>query len=116
VEVDEAKAVRLLRQAAEQDHAYARLRLGWCYEHGQGTGQDESVAVQQYRLAVEGGCALANASLGLCFEKGRGVPRTDPAEAARVYALAAEGGASGKTAFDEAMSMLPDEGLAPDVA
>jgi TPR repeat protein len=58
---------------------------------------------------------VAFASLGLCFEKGRGVPRSNPAESARLYALAAEGGASGKECFDEAMDVLPGESLAPDV-
>jgi TPR repeat protein len=91
VEKDEAKAARLYEQAAEQGEAPARRSLGWCYERGQGMRQDASAAVEQYRLAVEGGCADANASLGLCFEKGRGVPRSDPVEAARLYALAAEG-------------------------
>jgi TPR repeat protein len=106
------KAARLFGQAAEQGKAPARLWLGWCYEHGQGTGQDASVAVAQYRQAAEGGCAIANASLGLCFEKGRGVPRKNPAEAARLYALAAEGGASGEEAFTEAI-VLPESSLAP---
>jgi TPR repeat protein len=115
VEADEAKAARLFWQAAEQGHASARLWLGWCYEHGQGTGQGACAAVEQYRLAVEGGCANANASLGLCFEKGRGVVRIDPAEAARLYALAAEGSTAGETIFDEAMSILPDDRLAPDM-
>jgi hypothetical protein len=66
-------------------------------------------------MAAEGGCTDANASLGLCFEKGRGVPRSDAAEAARLYALAAEDGTSGKTAFEDAMATLPDQSLAPDV-
>jgi TPR repeat protein len=113
VEADSAKAARLFWQAAEQDHTPARVLLGWCYEHGQGTGQDASAAVEQYRLAVAGGCAIANASLGLCFEKGRGVMRSNPAEAARLYALAAEGSASGEGEFDLAMALLPDNSLAP---
>jgi TPR repeat protein len=112
MEVDKTQAARLFWQAG---HASARLWLGWCYEHGRGTGQDASAAVEQYRLAMAGGCAAANASLGLCFEKGRDVPRSDPAEAARLYALAAEGGTAGKTAFDEAMAVLPDNSLAPGV-
>jgi TPR repeat protein len=115
VEKDAPKATRLFGQAAEQDEAPARLWLGWCSEHGQGTGQDARAAVEQYRLAVEGGRAAANASLGLCFEKGRGVPRSDPAEAARLYALAAEGGPSGEEAFAKAMALMPDNSLAPDV-
>jgi TPR repeat protein len=115
VEVDKAQAARLFGQAAAQDDAGARYWLGWCYEHGQGTGQDASAAVEEYRLAVAGGCAAANASLGLCFEKGRGALPSDPAEAARLYALAAEGGASGEGAFDEAMALLPASSLAPAV-
>jgi hypothetical protein len=71
--------------------------------------------VEQYRLAVEGGCAVANASLGLCFEKGRGVLRSDPAEAAQLYALASEGGTSGEETYVEVMAVLPDSSLAPAV-
>jgi TPR repeat protein len=78
-------------------------------------GRDASAAVEQYRLAAEGGCAVANWSLGLCFEKGKGVPRSDPAEAARLYALAAKRGLSGKTTYDKAMALLPDNSLAPGV-
>jgi TPR repeat protein len=115
VEADKAQAARLFGQAAEQNDADARLWLGWCYEHGQGLGQNASAAVEQYRLAVAGGCAAANASLGLCFEKGRGALPSDPAEAARLYALAAAGGVSGEEAVDEAMAMLPETSLAPDV-
>jgi TPR repeat protein len=113
VETDKVQAARLFRQAAEQSNAGARMWLGWCYEHSQGRGLDASAAVEQYRLAVEGGCAAANASLGLCFEKGRGVPSSDVAEAARLYALAAEGSASGEGELDLAMSLLPDNSLAP---
>jgi TPR repeat protein len=115
MEADKTQAARLFCQAAEQGHASARSQLGWCYEHGQGTGQDASAAVEQYRMAVAGGCAAAIASLGLCYEKGKGMPRIDLASAARLYALAAEGGTAGKIALDKAMSMLPDNFLAPDV-
>jgi TPR repeat protein len=111
---DKAQAARLFWQAAEQDITDAWWWLGWCSEHGQGTEQDASAAVEHYRLAVAGGCAIAIASLGLCFEKGRGVTRSDPVEAARLYALAAEGGASGEKAFDEAMAVLPDQRLVSD--
>jgi hypothetical protein len=71
--------------------------------------------VEQYRLAVAGGCADANASRGLRFEKGRGALPSDPTEAARLYALAAEGGAFGEEAFDKAIAVLPEASLAPDV-
>jgi TPR repeat protein len=120
VEKDEAKAARLYGQAAEQGRGAARLWLGWLYEHGQGTGQDASVAVEQYRLAAAMDdrcetCETAIASLGLCFEKRRGVPRSNPAEAARLYALAAKATCSGCEEFEEAMAVLPDDSLAPDV-
>jgi TPR repeat protein len=115
VDPDMVQAAQLFRQAAEQDKPFARLWLGWCCEHGQGTQQDAHAAGEQYRLAVQGGYALANASLGLCFEKGTGMPSSDPAEAARLYALAAEDGISSNMAFDYAMSMLPENRLAPDV-
>jgi TPR repeat protein len=115
VKADKAKAARLFWQATEQDHTPARLWLGWCYELGQGTGQDASAAEEQYRLAVAGGSVHANASLGLCFKKGRGATRSDPAEAAWLYALAAEGGESVEEQFGEAMRWLPDKSLAPDV-
>jgi TPR repeat protein len=113
VEMDAAKAVRLYGQAAEKGLAAARCWLGWSYEHGQGARQDGSAAVEQYRLAVEGGCKFANVSLGLCVKKGRGMPRSDPVEAARLYALAADiGAAFCNEAFNRAMDMLPDQGLA----
>jgi TPR repeat protein len=115
VEKDRANAVRLFGQAADQGNANARLQLGWCYEHGQGIGQNASAAVEQYRLAAEAGDKIATTSLGLCFEKVRGVPRGDAAEAARLYALAAEDGTRGETAFTIAMAMLPDSSLAPYV-
>jgi TPR repeat protein len=114
-EADAAQAARLFGQPAEQDNAPARWWLGRCYEHGQGVGQDACAAVEQYRLAVAGGCAPANASLGLCFEKGMGVLRSDAAEAARLYALAAEGGTSGEAAYDGAMAVLPDNSLVPEL-
>jgi TPR repeat protein len=69
--------------------------------------------VEQYRLALADGCAVAGASLGLCFEKGRGALPSDPAQTARLYALAAEGGASGEEAFDKAMAVLPESSLTP---
>jgi TPR repeat protein len=115
VEADMAQVARLFGQAVEQDNANARWWLRWCYEHGQGTGQDASAASEQYRRAVEGGCTAANASLRLCFEKGRRVPNSDPVKAARLYALAAEGGTSSMTAYDQTMNMLPDNRRAPDV-
>jgi TPR repeat protein len=115
MDADMAQAARLFSQAAEQDDPIARLWLGWCGEHGQGTRQDARAAAEQYRLALQGGCALANASLGLCFEKGRDMPGSDPAEAARLYALAAADGTAGNMAFYEAIRVLPENSLAPDV-
>jgi TPR repeat protein len=55
---------------------------------------------------------LANTSFGLCFEKGRGVPCSDPAEAARLYTLAAS---HGNRFFDDAMAVLLEKSLALDV-
>jgi hypothetical protein len=43
------------------------------------------------------------------------MPRSDPAEAARLCALAAEGGTSGAEASDQAMAVLPGQSPAPDV-
>ena len=37
VAVDEAKAVALLKEAAQKDWPDAQVMLGWCYEHGRGT-------------------------------------------------------------------------------
>jgi TPR repeat protein len=116
VEVDKAEAARLHWQAAERGHADAQRRLGWCYEHGQGVGQDVRAAMDQYILAAEGGCLAANANLGICFEKGRGVPRSDPAEAARLYTLAAADCASAEQVFEYAMGVLPEESVPADVS
>jgi TPR repeat protein len=115
VEVDKAKAVQLYEQAVEQDHASAQLWLGWCSEHGQGvahSGSGAFAAVEMYRRALEGGCKIANVSLGLCFEKRRAVLRSNPAE---FYVYAAEASLSGEEEFKEAVAVLPDDSLAPDV-
>jgi TPR repeat protein len=109
------EAARLCGIAAKQGNAIAQLKLGWCYENGQGLPQDAGAAVDQYRLAVMAGFAAAKANLGLCFEKGRGVP-LDLAEAKRLCTLAAEGGAPGDEDFEDAIALLPDESLASDVS
>jgi TPR repeat protein len=110
VDADKAQAAWLFGQAAEQGNAEALLIAGRTV-----AWQDARAAVEQYRLAVDSGCTVANASLVLCFAKGRGVPSTDPAKAARLYALAAAGGINGPLAYNEAMTMLPDNSLAPGV-
>ena len=52
---DYAQAVHWFRKAAEQGHAEAQDRLGFCYAEGHGVPQDYAQAVHWYRKAVAQG-------------------------------------------------------------
>ena len=81
----------LLKQRAEQGHAWAQNELGFMYNNGEGVEQDHEEAERWYRLAAEQGHAVAQYNLGLMYRNGRGVAQ-DHEEAARLFRLAAEQG------------------------
>jgi TPR repeat protein len=88
---DEAKAVRLYGQTAEQDYTLAQYSLGVCYDVGSGVEKDEAKAVRLDTQAAEQGLARAQFNLSLCYARGMGVAK-DEAKAARLYAQAAKQG------------------------
>ena len=86
-----ADAVSWYRKAAEQGHAIAQYRLGYCYDTGRGVEKDLIEAVKWYRKAAEQGDAIAQYRLGNFYRYGRGVA-VDLAEAKKWYQKAADQG------------------------
>lgn len=72
---DYARAVPMLRFAADQGHARAAELLGWSYENGFGTGKDLDEARRWYLFASTQGEAGAAAALGRLLLKGNGPDR-----------------------------------------
>ncbi len=64
-------------QAAEQGHAMAQSRLGFCYESGRGREKDMEHAAFWYKAAAEQGLARGQYQLGWCYEFGAGVEKSD---------------------------------------
>jgi uncharacterized protein len=85
---DEARGLKLLREAAEAGLAAAEHNLGLLYQGGNGVPQDYAESVRWYRRAAQKGYAAAQNALGFRFENGQGVPK-DKNEALRLYRLAA---------------------------
>ena len=85
------EAVKFFRQAAEQGHASAQNKLGYCYRKGYGVPKDDSKAVEWYRKAAEQGNAYAQYNLGFCYYNGNGVTK-DYTKAVEWYRKAAEQG------------------------
>ncbi|KAJ1637798.1 hypothetical protein T492DRAFT_900691 [Pavlovales sp. CCMP2436] len=81
---DQAEALRLYTQAAEQGDAVAQLRLGNCHMTGNDMPHDEKKAAKQ-------GLALGQFSLAQCFELGAGVVQDDE-EAVKLFRQAAKQG------------------------
>ena len=78
---DYAEAVKWYRQAAEQNHAEAQLKLGNCFADGLGVARDYPEAVRWYRRAAEQNVdAEAQINLAYCYAFGKGV-KQDHAEA-----------------------------------
>lgn len=64
------------RLAAEQGHASAQHRLGWCYIEGCGVEKNETEAFQWTRKAAEQGNVNAEFNLGWCYYNGFGVAKS----------------------------------------
>jgi TPR repeat protein len=92
VTVDTSEAFRLYQMAANAGHSGAKYNLGRCYEDGEGVDADIFAAVGLYQEASLAGYADAQYNLGCCYDIGSGVAE-DKIEAARLFALAAEGDA-----------------------
>ncbi len=88
---DEARALALLRKAADQGEPTAFYALGHFHEYGMGVPEDKTEAVRFYRMGAEKGDPEAMAHLGLALQYGQGATE-DLREAVRWYLRAAEMG------------------------
>lgn len=67
------KAIPLLNELAQRNHAKALNLLGVCYEYGEGVTKDLSKSFDYYQKAANLGWRRAQCNLGLCYEYGEGV-------------------------------------------
>ena len=88
---DSEKALKALRQKAENGDAEAQFNLGYMYANARLVQQDNARAAAWYRKAADQGHANAQNSLAEAYATGRGVPRDD-AQAVAWYRAAAERG------------------------
>ena len=92
VKADMKKAIELYSEAAEtHKDTKAMACLGFCFDKGDGVGEDLPAAVKWYTMAAEQGDNVAQVNLALCFEKGRGTEK-DMAKALDWHRKAAEQG------------------------
>ena len=92
------EAVKWLREAAEQGHTEAQLKLGKCYYNGEGVEEDRdeaekwlSKAMDEYHKAAKNGDSDAQYELGDCYFDGCGIA-TNEDEAIKWWRKAAEQG------------------------
>jgi hypothetical protein len=92
VEKDVAKAIELLKEAAELGNAEAMNAYGMCFYSGDGVAKDAAEAVKWYRASAARGFAPAMDNLSSCYNLGVGV-RKDEKEglAWKVRGMAARG-------------------------
>ena len=88
---DDATALRISRELAEEGDAAAQAMLGLMYAEGRGVAKDDTEAVMWYRKAAEQGSAEGQGYLGFMYAGGRGVAKDDQ-EAVKWYRRAAEQG------------------------
>ena len=86
---DDNEAFRWLRKAVELDDKQSTYPLGMLYESGRGGIQDAVRAVAHYRNGAEARDLDAIEALARCADEGIGMSK-NPAEAARLYQLAAD--------------------------
>ena len=91
---DYNSAVQYYHKAAQAGKAFSQMRIGYCYESGQGVTKDIAEAVKWYRKAAEQGDSQAQHNLGYCYRNGYGVTQ-DYYEAVKWYRKAAEQGHTG---------------------
>ena len=91
VDVDTAKAVALLYQAADLNDAAAFNRLGYLHAVGQHVEKNMGAAIEFHKLAAQQGFANSQCDLGRHYAHGIGVQQ-NLAEAQKWYRLAAQAG------------------------
>ena len=67
------KAIPILNELAQRNHAKALNLLGVCYETGRGMSKDLNKCFDYYQKAANLGLRRAQCNLGLCYEYGKGV-------------------------------------------
>jgi TPR repeat protein len=97
-EIDDERAAKLFRQAADKGHPLGGAWVGWVTYHGRGVEKDEAkglrllaAALPTVRKQAEGGDADAQALLGALLATGLGV-RKDEKQAVELYRKAADKG------------------------
>lgn len=78
-----AAAVKMMRNAANQNLALAQHALGVMYVFGEGVAADAVEAIRLLELAGEAGLAGAWSTLGMIYNEGQGVPADK--DRARLY-------------------------------
>lgn len=76
---DPARALPILKSAADAGHSRAAALLGWLHEEGRGTETNISEAMRWYRFAAEHGEADAMTALGRLLLKGAGAETREAA-------------------------------------
>jgi|GEM_PF-632995 len=90
-EVGNIREFKRYLKAAKTGDTNAQCKVGECYTHGYGTGQDLAQALHWYQAAAEQGNAEACFALGQCYEQGKGVEK-DEQQALNWYRKAVDGG------------------------
>ena len=85
------KAVEYYRQAAQEGHATAQGRLGYCYIYGHGVNKDNNQAYNWFCKSEAQGDAVGKCGLGYCYLLGLGVSK-DSSKAMKLFQKAAEQG------------------------
>jgi hypothetical protein len=91
VDQDDARAVELLKKAANSGEAAAQTALGIRYAEGDGMPANPQAAIEWYRKAADQGYGWAQMLLGLAYATGDGVAQ-DFVEADTWFVLAAAAG------------------------
>lgn len=91
---DRSKGMELMNKAADCGIAMAHTYLGMYYSENDANQQDLERAVSCFSAAASKDDADGQYFLGICFENGWGVENSD-AEAAQLYATAAQAGHDG---------------------
>eukprot|EP00808_Paulinella_micropora_P016340 g45868.t1 len=91
---DEARAIELLQEAADQGYAEAQFRLALCYRKGTGVSRDEKKAAALLQAAADQGLSDAQANLGFFYQTGKGGLPRDESKARVLFEAAAEQGSA----------------------
>ena len=104
---DDAQAVALLQQAAQEEFVPALDDLAKRYENGTGVDRNPDEALRLYRKAADKGDGLALYKVGTAYQNGQGV-ETDNTKAAELYQKGAD---QTEPQSETALAYLYEQGL-----